>query len=80
MGNRMESRCLTKTTVRVVDFSISPDGRYLVAVGQPHEGRPQPTTPLFDLPLGVYSAVGDDLRSKRTQLVIFDLENNTRRA
>ncbi|KAF9514475.1 hypothetical protein BS47DRAFT_1295012 [Hydnum rufescens UP504] len=80
LGSRIDSRSLPKAPLRVVDFSISPDGQYLVAVGQPNEGQAQGPTPLFDLPLGVYSTLGDDLRSKRTQLVIFDLENKTTRA
>ncbi|KAF8334203.1 WD40 repeat-like protein [Cantharellus anzutake] len=69
---------MTKVGLRMVDIAISPNGRYLLAVGQPHEARGVSNGPLFDLPVGVYATPSDDYRAKRTQLMVFDRETDTR--
>lgn len=88
----------------MTDFAITPDGRFLIAVGQPGDSRGAQSLPgssrnsmnqghapsisgsslmpdyePFDLPLGMYS-VNEDLRAKRTQMVIYDLSDGSRRA
>ena len=80
----MDPRSFLRIGIRVVDFDLSPDGRYLIAVGQPASSSQSTTsiaTPpdeVFDLPLGVYSP-HEDLRAKRTQMIIFDLADGSRR-
>lgn len=69
---------VTKVGLRMVDIAISSNGRYLLAVGQPNEARGVSNGPLFDLPVGVYATPNDDCRAKRTQLMVFDRETDTR--
>jgi len=78
-GKKTE-RSLSRMGLRVVDFALSPDRRYLIAVGQPQEQRILPGTAFFDLPVGMPSLAGDEVRAKRTQLVVFDLLLNTKRS
>lgn len=86
--------------LRVVDFAITPNGRYLIAVGQPATGlssqaqsvnsqsqasllpggsAPGSEFEPFDLPLSNYS-LNEDLRAKRTQMIVFDLMDGSRRS
>lgn len=71
-----------------MDFALTPDGRYLIAIGQPASSPGLasrqstvsiPTSQIeegFDLPLGSYSH-NEDLRAKRTQMVVFDIVEGT---
>ncbi|KAF8319378.1 WD40 repeat-like protein [Clavulina sp. PMI_390] len=90
-GTRDEHRSLPRIGLRVMDFALTPDGRYLIAVGQPAEVTPsasrQSTTSIplqtdpeegFELPVGLHSSHGD-LRAKRTQMIVFDLAEGTRK-
>jgi len=83
-GTRIDSRSFQRIGIRVVDFDLTPDGRYLIAVGQPGSSGQSSTSiatlpdEAFDLPLGMYSP-HEDLRAKRTQMIIFDLVDSSRR-
>lgn len=84
-GTRVDSRSLLRTGLRIWDFALTPNGRYLVAIGRPTilppvRRSPPSSTAMpvegFDIP------IGDDPHSdpsdpKRTQMIIFDLLNGS---